>query len=94
MLSFCVCLFCSGATKECAWRTVPAPKAWTEVGVCGLPGKSAAGRVEAESPLQSGTVTAPGTGFYLRHFCGSIVTLAIVYTLKVELNYFVIVKLT
>lgn len=61
VLSFCACcVFCSGATKECAWRTAPVPKVWTEVGVCGLPGKSAAGRAEAEFPLQSDTVTAPG----------------------------------
>lgn len=56
-------VFCSGATKECAWRTAPVRKAWTEVGVCGPPGRSAAGRVEAASPLPSDTATAPGTEF-------------------------------
>lgn len=32
-----------------------------EAGVCGLPGRSAAGHVEAASPLLSDTATAPGT---------------------------------
>lgn len=54
---------CSGATKECAWHTARVRKVWTEVGVCGLPGRSAAGRVEAEFPLPSDTATAPGTEF-------------------------------
>lgn len=32
-----------------------------EAGVCGLPGRSAAGHVEVASPLLSDTATAPGT---------------------------------
>lgn len=59
----CVFLCCSGATKGCVWRTGPVRRAWTGAGGCGLPGRSAAGPVEAGCPLPSGTVTAPGMAF-------------------------------
>lgn len=52
---------CSGATRGCAWRMGLAHRVWMEAGVCGLPGRSAAGHVEVASPLLSDTATAPGT---------------------------------
>lgn len=51
----------SGATRECAWPTVHVQKEWMAAGACGHPGRSAAGRVEVESPPLSDTVTVPGT---------------------------------
>lgn len=47
------------------WHTGLARRAWTEAGVCGLRGRSAAGRVEEECPLLSDTVTAPGTDIFI-----------------------------
>lgn len=38
-----------------------------EAGVCGLPGRSAAGHVEVASPLLSDTATAPGTDLASPH---------------------------
>lgn len=55
-------IYCSGATRGCVWRMGLVQRAWTEAGGCGHPGRSAAGRVEVESPLLSDTVTAPGIG--------------------------------
>lgn len=51
------------------WRMELVLRAWTEVGVFGQPGRSAAGPVEEESPLPSDTVTAPGMG-EMHHSCG------------------------
>lgn len=43
------------------WHMGLVPQALMEAGGCGHPGKSAAGRVEVESPLLSDTVIVPGT---------------------------------
>lgn len=43
-----------------------------EAGGCGRPGRSAAGRVEVESPPLSDTVTAPGTVQYRPHLLLSV----------------------
>lgn len=55
-----MCLWCSGATRGCVWCMGLVQRAWTGGGVCGLPGRSAAGPAEEGCPLLSDTVTAPG----------------------------------
>lgn len=42
------------------WRMGLVQRVWMGAGVCGLPGRSAAGRVEEECLLLSDTVTVPG----------------------------------
>lgn len=43
------------------WHMGLVPWVWMEAGGCGHRGRSAAGRVEVESPPLSGTVIVPGT---------------------------------
>ncbi len=79
MHKFCVCkyvcLCCSGATRGCVWRMGLVQRAWTGAGVCGHPGRSAAGPAEEECPLLSDTATAPGKGLNFEQCKNALVLL-------------------